>query len=184
MTFGERLRSRLLVMATGLVGVASVALIFLAGCTAVSAWGDSPQQSDARTGPYTVVHISDGDTVSIDDHGAIKSVRLVGVDTPETKRPNTAVQCFGREASAFTERTLLGQNVWLERDAVAGNQDRYGRELGYLWLENGTLFNRLLISQGYGREYDYQDQNYKYRNEFREAENMARANSAGLWASC
>ncbi len=109
-------------------------------------------------------------------------VRLIGVDTPETKDPRKTVQCFGREASAYTKKILLNQKVFLESDASAGNKDKYGRILRYIFLENGVNFNRQLIAEGYAHQYTYKSTLYRYRDKFKQAEKEAKKNKKGLWA--
>ena len=162
----------------------------LAGCRPVPSTMPAAQSGQELVrpadadGPLVVVHVSDGDTVTVRRDHQLVSVRLIGVDTPETKRPDTAVQCFGPEASRFTTSLAQGRQVWLERDSVAGTTDRYGRELAYVWIDGRVLLNEALITQGFGREYAYRNQNYAYRNAFRDAEMSAQATGAGLWGAC
>ncbi|MDF3284991.1 thermonuclease family protein [Gordonia sp. N1V] len=177
---------------------AVLAAVLLTGCTstapadtrhttpapAPASGSESLVRPASAQSPFPVVHVSDGDTILVRRHSAVVSVRLIGVDTPETKRPNTPVQCFGPQASAFTTRTVSGRSVWLESDPVAGARDRYGRTLAYVWLEDGSLLDLELIEQGFGRQYDYHDQPYTYRRQFQAAEAGARAHRSGLWGTC
>ena len=80
------------------------------------------------------------------------TVRLIGVDTPETKHRTQAVEYFGREASAFTKAHLEGKTVALERDRTGDTADRYGRLLRYVYLD-GDNFNARLIREGYAHAY-------------------------------
>lgn len=130
---------------------------------------------------YTVTNVVDGDTIDVSIDGEIKRLRLIGVDTPETKDPRKAVQCFGTEASAFTTQTLLNQSVTLESDDSQGDVDKYDRLLRYVILSDGTNFNKLLIHDGYAYEYTY-DTIYTYQDEFKAAQVDAEANKRGLWA--
>src|SRR5262245_44273760 len=99
--------------------------------------------SVTQPGFYKVVEAVDGDTFSIDmGSGSIEKVRLIGVDTPETHKPNTPVQCFGPEASAYTASQVAGKSVRLEADPTNSNRDRYGRLLRYVYLEDGTLLDQ------------------------------------------
>lgn len=132
---------------------------------------------------FDVVEVSDGDTIIVSRDCEPVTVRLIGVDTPETVDPRRAVQCFGPEASAYTKKRLLGTKVSIETDPDEGEKDRYGRTLGYVILENGTNFNKELIEEGFGKEYTY-DKKYKYQAEFREAEARAKENGRGLWRWC
>jgi micrococcal nuclease len=140
------------------------------------------ETSDASTQRYTVTSVSDGDTIKVLIDGKTESVRLIGVDTPETKDPRKAVQCYGAEASAYTKTTLLGKIVSLAQDDSQQNRDKYGRLLRYVFLEDGINFNEQLIRTGYAYEYTYRTP-YQYQATFKQAEQAARANSVGLWNS-
>jgi len=131
---------------------------------------------------YQVVHVVDGDTIQVDINGSKETIRLIGVDTPEVVDPRKPVQCFGREASNKTKEILIGKKVRLESDPTQSNRDKYQRPLRYVFLEDGTLFNKLLIEQGYAHEYTYQSNSYRYQLEFKTAEKDARENKRGLWA--
>ncbi|ACZ43622.1 Micrococcal nuclease [Thermobaculum terrenum ATCC BAA-798] len=131
-------------------------------------------------GPYKVARVVDGDTIRVIINGEEETVRLIGIDTPETVDPRKPVECFGREASAAAKRMLEGKQVYLEEDPTQGKRDRYGRLLAYVWVDH-TLFNLWMIRQGYAHEYTY-DEPYKYRDEFRAAERYARTHDVGLWS--
>ncbi|WP_181026433.1 thermonuclease family protein [Rathayibacter tritici] len=137
-----------------------------------------------------VERVIDGDTVQVrTDSGEDLTVRLIGIDTPETVKPNTAVQCFGPEASAQTKSLLpAGSSAYLERDDSQGDTDRYGRALAYLWYPgpDGTAHNleRELLAGGYAREYTYNRSAYRYQASFRAEQDTARAAGVGLWGSC
>lgn len=130
-----------------------------------------PADAQARTCKRVV----DGDTVVLDGG---ERVRLVGVDTPELHRPGWPVQYFAREAKAFTKRLVQGRRVKLGFDRERA--DKYGRTLGYLWLEDGTFVNREIVARGYG--FAYTRHPFRWLDEFRAAERAARAAGAGLWA--
>src|SRR4051794_22491057 len=90
----------------------------------------------------TVVRVIDGDTIDVDFDGRTVRVRLIGIDTPETKKPNTPVQCYGPEASAFTKHALPeGTGVLIVRDLEA--RDDYGRLLGYVYRGSDGMFVNL-----------------------------------------
>lgn len=133
-------------------------------------------------GFYKVARINDGDTIVVDMDGKEESVRFIGVDTPETHKPDTPVQCFGPEASDFTTRTLQGKTVRLEADPTNDNRDRYGRLLRYVYLEDGTLLDRALIEQGYG--FAYLSFPFLKHDEFKAAQDAAQKAGHGLWAAC
>lgn len=130
---------------------------------------------------YSVVRVVDGDTIVASVQNTSVSVRLIGIDTPEVETPYTKAECFGMEASEKARRLLDGQNVRIETDSSQAIYDTYGRLLAYIYLHDGTLFNKYLITEGYGHEYTF-DIPYKYQQEFKAAEKTARENKKGLWA--
>ena len=121
-----------------------------------------PRPPGAVVGPFPVTRVVDGDTVKVRRGSAVLTVRLIGVDTPETKDPRRPVQCFGVEASARANTLLRGRQVWLEYDPSQGRHDRYGRDLAYVWVGATRTVNETLIREGLGREYTY-DRPYRYR---------------------
>lgn len=131
---------------------------------------------------YSVVKVVDGDTFEVQIGNKKEKVRFIGVDTPEVVDPRKPVQCFGREASNFAKKILTDKKVRLEKDPTQGDRDKYNRLLRFVYLEDGTFFNKLLISEGYAHEYTYHSNPYKYQEEFIQAARDARENSRGLWA--
>lgn len=129
----------------------------------------------------TVTNVADGDTIEVSAHGQTERVRLIGVDTPETTHPSRPVECFGREASAFTRELLRGQTVLLEDDPTQDNRDRFNRLLRFVWLPDGRLANYEIIARGYGFEYTFRTP-YRYQAQFKAAERAAREAQVGLWA--
>lgn len=129
-----------------------------------------------------VVEVFDGDTISVQRNGVIEKVRLIGIDTPETKDPRKPVQCFGQEASRYTHSLLDGRRVSLEIDPSQGERDRYDRLLAYVRRDDGLFINQELVAQGYAHEYTYQGKPYKYQSEFQSAEASARDQGKGLWS--
>lgn len=121
-----------------------------------------------------VKRVIDGDTLLLTNG---EKVRLIGVDTPETKHPQKPVQRFGREAYLFTRELVEGKEVRLEFDWQ--RRDKYGRLLAYVYLTDGTFLNTEIIIQGYG--FAYARFPFKYLEEFRKYEREARENGKGLW---
>ena len=139
--------------------------------------------SSASWGNATVVKVTDGDTISVMVNGATEKVRLIGIDTPETKKPDTPVQCFGPEASAYTASLLpIGTEVRLERDVEA--RDKYGRLLAYVYVAaDRTFVNLQIVRQGYARLLTIPP-NVAHSEEFVVAARAAEADDIGLWAGC
>lgn len=100
----------------------------------------------------TVVHVVGGDTLDVDRAGTVERVRLIGIDMPETVKPNTLVECFGRQAPAYAKQLLDGQAVSIEAYPSQDTRDRYGRLLAYIWLDDGRLANLELVAGGYAYE--------------------------------
>jgi micrococcal nuclease len=123
---------------------------------------------------FKVKRVIDGDTLLLTDG---EKVRLIGVDTPETKHPQKPVQRFGKEAYLFTKRMVEGKEVSLEYDWP--KEDKYGRILAYVYLLDGTFLNAEIIKQGYG--FAYTKFPFKYLEEFRRYEREAKENGRGLW---
>ncbi len=147
-------------------------------------WLGSAHQAAEQHQPglYAVSHFGDGDTVTVDMNGKQEKVRFIGVDTPETHKPNAPVQCYGPAASAFTKNIIGDNKLRLESDPLSTNRDRYDRLLRYVYLPDGTLINRRLIQEGYGFYYPY----FKFSKsqEFEAAQQSAMAAKKGLWANC
>lgn len=135
---------------------------------------DNSEAPQEKMGHRKVIRVVDGDTVVLEGN---EKVRLIGVDTPETKHPSKPVEYFGKEATDFTTRMVEGKSVRLEYDWQ--RQDKYGRTLAYIFLEGGIFLNAEIIKQGYG--FAYTKYPFKYLDEFRQYEREARENNRGLW---
>ncbi len=130
---------------------------------------------------YKIIKVVDGDTISVSMNGKTETLRLIGINTPETVDPRKPVECFGKEASNKAKSILEGQSVRLEADPSQGERDKYNRLLRYVFLLDGTFFNKSMIQQGYAYEYTYNTP-YKYQADFKTAELEARTAKRGLWA--
>ena len=131
---------------------------------------------------YQVLKVVDGDTIHISYNGKDEKVRFIGLDTPEIKDPRKPIQCFGREASAKMTELAENKKVRLEFDKTQGERDKYGRLLAFVYNEDNKNLAYEMIRQGYGNEYTYNSNPYKYQNEFKEAAHKAREENKGLWA--
>src|ERR671925_1352101 len=113
-------------------------------------------------GTARVLRVIDGDTIEVELAGKAETVRLIGVDTPETRHPRKPVQAFGKEATAFTRQMVEGKEVRLEFDVQP--RDKYGRLLGYVYVGD-TMLNAELVRQGYAQVATYPP-NVKYQERF------------------
>lgn len=130
---------------------------------------------------YPVTDVVDGDTVKVNINGSVETLRLIGMDTPETVDPRKPIQCFGKEASNKAKELLIGKKIRLEKGPSQGDRDKYGRTLAYIYLESGLFYNKYMIEQGYAHEYTYNTP-YKYQLEFKQAQKTAEQNQVGLWS--
>lgn len=137
---------------------------------------------DIRKSPtHKVLRVVDGDAIHIDYNGKDEKVRFIGLDTPETKDPRKPIQCFGREATVKMTELAENKNVRLEFDKTQGERDKYGRILAFVYSKDSKNLAYEMIRQGYGNEYTYNSNPYKYQNEFKEAARKAREENKGLW---
>ncbi len=131
-------------------------------------------------GQYVVSKVIDGDTLKVKKNGEEKTIRLLGINTPETVDPRRPVECFGKEASDYMKNIASDQVVRIELDPTQGEVDKYGRTLAYVYLSQGTFLNQKMIEDGYAFEYTYHLA-YKYQEAFKKAEKTAREKFRGLW---
>ncbi|MGB3737107.1 MAG: thermonuclease family protein [Ilumatobacter sp.] len=131
----------------------------------------------------TVDFVIDGDTIDAIIDGREERIRLIGIDTPETKKPNSPIECFGPEATAFTESLLpVGTPIRIERDTV--NRDDFGRLLGYVYrAEDGVFVNYETIRQGFATPLSIEP-NTTYIDLFVDAARSAESDDVGLWSAC
>jgi endonuclease YncB( thermonuclease family) len=135
-----------------------------------------------QPGLYSVTRFVDGDTIAVDMNGKTEKVRFIGVDTPETHKPNTPVQCYGPAAAAYTKNIIGTQKVRLGSDSESTDRDRYGRLLRYVYLPDGRLVNEELIKNGYGFYYPYFP--FTKSDQFSADQTSAKAANKGLWGNC
>lgn len=127
---------------------------------------------------FLVNWVIDGDTIELEND---EKVRYIGIDTPESVHPSKPVECFGKEATNKNRELVEGKKVYLEKDIT--DRDKYNRLLRYVFLEDETFVNLVLVREGYASSYSYPP-DIKYQNLFQEAEKEARENNLGLWKSC
>jgi len=145
---------------------------------------DSVKQTATETQPglYAIDHFVDGDTIAVKMNGKTESVRMIGVDTPETHKPNSPVQCYGPAAAAYTKNLIGNNKVRLEADPTNQNRDRYDRLLRYVYLPDNRLVNKELVANGYG--FAYTSFPFTKKDEFVAAEKQAETGAKGLWVNC
>ena len=174
---------------------AAVALVLLTSCASqqvmleVQAPATRPEEPSGAESA-TVVRIVDGDTVEVvidaispgpgageTTIGEAYIVRLIGIDTPESVKPGTPVECFAKEASAATKALLEGAAVTMVKDVE--NTDRYDRLLRYIYMED-EMANARLVVNGYASAYTYPP-NVRWSELFVQLQREARENDRGLW---
>ena len=146
----------------------------LAGCT---------HAASATDGVATVTDVVDGDTIDVHIAGRTERVRLIGIDTPETKKPDAPIECYGPEAAANTAALIpIGTAVRIERDIVG--RDDYGRLLGYVYrLDDGLFVNLDIIERGFATPLSIPP-NTTFAKTFAAAAGAAERADVGLWAAC
>lgn len=142
---------------------------------------DDQQKYHQQT--FTVIEVVDGDTIDIDcadGEEGFTRVRLLGIDTPETKHPQLGVMYYGPEASRFAAEQVEGKRVTLLIDTVADQRDYYGRLLAYIRLPDGRILNEEIIRHGFG----YADLRFDHTRAARYEMLMDQAieSGTGLWA--
>lgn len=145
--------------------------VVLAGCGVLD---------ERASEPARVIEVVDGDTIVVEVAGQARTVRILGVDTPETKKPGTPVQCFGPEASAFSHDRLDGRMVTLRYDVE--RTDRYGRTLAAVRVD-GVDHAAALLAEGYARLLVIAP-NGRDAKTYLALELEAQRNRNGLWGVC
>ena len=154
---------------------------------APATFGDEPGGFESAV----VTRVVDGDTIEVEvtgrsegpgvggaRRGETYTIRLIGIDTPESVDPRRPVECFGKEASAATEALLAGAEVRLVKDVE--EQDRFGRLLRYVYLEE-EMANARLVVNGYAYAYTYPP-NVRHAELFVALQRDARKHGRGLWS--
>ncbi|MTA43823.1 MAG: hypothetical protein F2947_00750 [Actinobacteria bacterium] len=177
----RRRRSAWVIACIGLMGAVlffGSMILFVVVLSAVARHGSTPYAAEP-----TIINVIDGDTIDVRIGYKRQRVRLLGIDTPETKDPRKPVQCFGHEASNHTAQLLpRGTIVRLEHDIE--EHDIYNRLLAYVWRASDGLFINLdLVTQGYADILSIAP-NTAHADEFRTAMTAARTAPKGLWATC
>lgn len=122
----------------------------------------------------------DGDTAKFERNNKVFTLRFLAVNTPETKSPKKGVEFYGKEASKYTcDRLEKAKTIEIEYDKNSDKSDRYGRKLGWVFLDD-KLLQKDLVENGYAKvEYVYGK--YKYLDELKKLETIAKKEKIGLW---
>jgi micrococcal nuclease len=183
-------------LVTGAVLVAIVAIVaafaFRTAAPEVYPIGTSPTKVPSATaagspGTYlaaSVTEVVDGDTLHVSIAGGADKVRVIGIDTPETNKPATPLECFALAATAAAEALLpQGSEIRLQLDPTQAKRDRFDRLLAHVFLADGRLFAEVMIEAGFGIHYVYGGVPSIYATRLAAAQERARTSGAGLWAA-
>ncbi len=152
---------------------AAALILACAGCSA--------EPSDVRQG--RVVRVVDGDTLKVRVDGRVETVRVLGIDTPESKRPGAPVECGSRRAGTELRRLVDGRAVELRGDSSQDAEDRFGRVLAYVSVE-GSDVGEAMVAAGWARPYVYRGVPFARVGTYRSAARDARRRSAGVYGAC
>ena len=131
-----------------------------------------------------VIAVVDGDTIKVRVAGRRETVRLIGIDTPESKRPHTPVECGAKHAAAAMTRLLAGRTVTLRPDPTQDALDRYGRTLAYVELAGGGDAGETMIRNGWATVYVYGRVPFQRVRAYRAAAAFAERRRAGVQGAC
>lgn len=145
--------------------------------------GNTRSARPTKSETATVAKVVDGDTIKVNIDGVQKSVRLIGIDTPETHKPGVKVECGGKEASAYmAELAPVGEAVKLTPDPTQDAVDRYGRLLAYVEVKGQSL-QLDQIYAGNAKVYVYRKP-FQRVDIFRRAQQVAKDAQRGVWSKC
>jgi micrococcal nuclease len=164
--------------------LASLIVFIILAIATKYGWLDKSAQvaQSNQAGDYTVIRAVDGDSMDVDMYGHAETVRFIVIDTPETHKPNTPVQCYGPEAASYTKSQVEGKQVRLQADSLDTNRDRYGRLLRYVYLPDDSLLQDQLVSQGYA--FAYTQFPFEKKAAIVAEEQAAKHAGKGLWSAC
>jgi len=129
-----------------------------------------------------IVHMIDPDSLLVKENGKLEMVQLIGVDAPELTGKAKGHQCFDSQAmKKAAEIFASGRQISLGIDGKAGERDKYGRILRYVYLSDGTFYNEKLLKDGLAKESNPNNGDYKFKNEFLLAQDSAKASKTGIW---
>jgi micrococcal nuclease len=164
----------------GMRRIAPLLLLVAIAIVLVTRGRDEPSRT--TLGRAQVLRVVDGDTIRVRLDGRTERVRYIGIDTPESVKPGTAVQCFAKRASAANAALVAGRSVRLVADVE--ERDHYGRLLAYVYREpDGAFVNARLVRDGYARTLTIAP-NVAHARELADLARAARREHRGLWSAC
>lgn len=146
--------------------------------------GEKNIQTAEKIEQVVVERVVDGDTIILEDG---RTIRYLNIDTPESVKPNTPVQCYAKEASAINRELVDKRTIYIKYDEQ--ERDRYGRELRFIFLKAEDTsdieksVNAYLVEMGFARSMIYKP-NDTYENDFYTLERQAKRNNIGIWRAC
>jgi micrococcal nuclease len=162
-----------------------IAILLAALAAAIVAFRAGDDDLGGDSSSARVVRVVDGDTIHVRVHHREESVRLLGIDTPETHKPGTPIECGGPQASAHLAAIApAGTPVKLEADPTQDREDRYGRTLAYVRLPDGRLAEDAQLQAGWATVYVFEGDPVALDSEFRRSQTAARKALRGVWAAC
>ena len=159
---------------------AALAALAVGGCATEEPVADRDPAAE-RSGP--VVRVIDGDTIKVELDGRLQTVRLVGIDSPESGRPQTPVECGSKQAGTALRRLLLNRQVALLRDPTQDAVDKYGRVLAYVEVD-GRDAGEAMVASGWAKAYVYRGVEFSRVGAYRAAESAAANRRAGVHGAC
>jgi micrococcal nuclease len=174
------MKTKIILSIAGLIILAGIIFSFVYFIPKIHLPKKVLQSAIESPGYYAVEYVVDGDTIAVNMDGHEEKVRLIGLDTPETKKPNSPVECYGQEASAYAHKIMDNQSVRLAADPINTNRDRYDRLLRYVYLKTGALVNSEMIRLGYG--FAYLSFPFTKSAEFATIQGQAKESKVGVWA--
>ena len=139
-----------------------------------------PPATYAQGGRGTVTRVIDGDTIAV----GRETIRLIGIDTPESVRAGTPVECGALSASRYMKHLALGRRVRFQTDESQDTRDHYGRLLAYVYLADGPQLQRSILRAGWAGVYVYRGEPFQQVRSFRHAAGAAKHAGRGVWSHC
>jgi endonuclease YncB( thermonuclease family) len=148
--------------------------------------GSGGQEPTARKTKAKVIRAIAGDTLEVRlSNGKRPDVRVIGIDTPETHRPGTPIECGGPQASKSMHKLADGQRVTLVTDPSQDRKDRYGRLLRYVVRRNNHKdLGKVQIRRGWAHVYVYAHYSFRRIKAYKRAQRLARSAGVGFWKLC